>query len=111
VDPCVQVCNELGATFGPVAIQVAATILGFALVWWRAKRKIDAVGVRADVATEQASKAKAELREAKLSLARIEGSLRPAAIPADLLPMIIPSPPPPARESEPGEEGPADGTR
>ena len=96
MDPCTQLCHDLGVTIGPETLRWVATIVGIGLLWWR-NRKTATV---AATATEQASKAKSELREAKLSLARIEGSLRPAAIPLDLLPAILPAPSSPALHGE-----------
>lgn len=98
MDPCTQLCHDLGVTIGPETLRWLATIVGIGVLWWR-NRKTATV---AATATEQASKAKSELRDARLSLARIEGSLslRPAAIPAELLPAILPAPSSPALHGE-----------
>ena len=80
--------EALELTLGPVFSEILGLALLAGLGWWRARTAINtAVGkveAKADAGIAQANAsattAKAEARDAKLQLAEIKGSLRPAAI-------------------------------
>lgn len=89
LDACLSFCESLGTTVGPQIAEWISIVAVAALAWARTRKVHSAAQAGIAAANEQASKAKAEAREARLSLARIEGSLRPSATP-ELLPVIIP---------------------
>jgi hypothetical protein len=84
LDACTSFCTVMHETLGPTLTELIMIGVLAAVGWWRARKHISKVEANAEakiaVVAESASKAKAEVREAREQLARIEGSLRPAAI-------------------------------
>lgn len=80
LDACVNACTALKETFGPSAIEWFAFAVMIAAGWWKARKVQSTAQAGIAAASEQASKAKAEARDARMQIARIEGSLRPAAL-------------------------------
>lgn len=90
LDACASFCAALDQTIGPTVTELLAMGALAALAWWRARKAITRVETAATAqiasAHEQASKAKAEARDAKVQIAELRGSLRPV-VPTPLPPM------------------------
>ncbi len=89
----VRFAESLELLLGPMFSEILGFALLTALAWWRGKKAITAavskVEAKADAANLSASNAKAEAREAKVQLAEIRGSLRPAANIPSITPPVI----------------------
>lgn len=90
LDACASMCAGLKEAVGPEATEWISIAAVAGLAWWQTRKVGKAAQAGIAAANEQASKAKAEARDAKLSLARIEGSLRPAASVSSIAPTLPP---------------------
>jgi hypothetical protein len=86
LDACTTFCTTLTTTVGPTVANYVCIALVAGLAWWNA-RKAKATNV---VLTAQVAATEKKAIDAHLQLARIEGSLRPAAmVSTSVIPPLI----------------------
>lgn len=77
LDACASFCSAVKETLGPTFGELVLSGLVALIVWWRARKRIEQSEARADAKIAVANERADSLAK---TVARIEGSLRPAAL-------------------------------